>query len=450
MKKLMNMKSMLIVGFSVLLLVLSGCSNNESENTDATELVIWHALSGPTGEAFDNLIEDYNQNIGKENDVNITAVYQGTDITSNIRLVGNGDDLANTPDIGQIVGSDIPTMLSLPITVKAEDYITADDSKIKKDDFYEHMLRAFTYQDELVGVPFSTSTLMLYYNEDALQEAGYDAAPKTMDEMTEYIEALTVKDGDSVKQYGLNMQPARYHLINFLVSQSPDSFIGDHEGGRTEPMTEVTIGEDGTLENFLTKLNDWNEIGGYKYIEDNINEEFASGVSAMAIMSSSRINTINGLVGDNFKWGTTSIPMVNETDTSGASIGGSSLVMFDREDEAKKAAAWDFIQYVSTPEVQAEFSQATGYIPVNKESEDLDVMKDFYAENPQFEAALNQMKNSHPNAQEPFDLVNWEVDGIVKDIMLEFNEGKLTVDETVEKIVKSYNNPLNEYHRANS
>lgn len=443
-------KPTLLVGFSLLLIIMSACSGDKKGNPDATELVIWHAFSGPMGDAFEGLVEDYNETIGKEQDVFITTVYQGTDITSNIRLVGKGDDLANTPDIGQIVGSDIPIISSLPITVNAEEYINGEDAEVTKDDLYEHMVRAFTYEDELVGVPFNPSTLMLYYNEDLLKEAGFDAPPKTMDEMTEYIEALTVKEGNSVKQYGLNMEPARYHLVNFLVSQSPNSFIGNNEGGRTAPMTEVTIGEDGTLGNFLTKLQDWNQTDGYKYTEDNINEEFASGVSAMAIMSSSRINTIKSLVGDNFKWNTTSIPMVNEADTSGASIGGGSLVMFDREDDKKLKAAWDFIQYVSTPEVQAEFSQKTGYLPVNNESENLDTMQEFYADNPQFEAALEQMKNSHPNAQEPFDLVNWEVDGIVKDIMLEFNEGKLTVDEAIDRIVDSYNNALDEYHRANS
>lgn len=451
MLKALKGKTLLALLVCSLLVFMTACSNGSDKSEDGvTELVFWHAMNGSAGEALDNIVKDFNDTVGKENDIKVTTVYQGYEITSKIRLVGDGRDSENTPDIGQIVGSDIPTILSLPITVKAEDYITEKDSAITKDDFYNTMLRAFTYKDELIGVPLNTSTLMLYYNEDILKEAGYNEPPKTMDEVTEVIIATMEKDGDNVTRHGLNMQTARYQLVNFIVSQFPESFVGDHEGGRTSPMTKVTIGEDGTLKNFLTKLDDWVKTGGYKYIEDNINEEFATGLHSMAIMSSSRINTIEGLVGDSFEWNTAYIPKVNESDTSGASVGGSSLVMFKRGDEKRVDASWKFIEYASSPEVQAEFSKATGYLPSNVESENLDVLKKHYEEHPQFKMALDQMKDSHPNAQEPFDLVNWEVDGKIKDIVLQFCEGKLTVDEAVEKIVNDYNAALDEYHEANS
>lgn len=447
-------KSWLVLLFSCLLVFSSACGSNANttkneEAAEAVNLTIWHAMSGPIGQAFEKMVNDYNETAGVENGIKITPVYQGTEITSKIKLAAQTNDTENMPDIGQIVGSDIPTILKLPFTAKSESYITGETSKISKGDFYPSMLRAFTYQNEL-GVPISTSTLMLYYNEDALKEAGFDGPPATMDEMTEYIKALTVKEGNNVTRYGLNMQTARYHMVNFIVSQSPDSFVGDNEGGRTAPMTQVTIGEDGTLRNFLTKLDDWVQTGGYKFIEDNTNEEFATGLNAMAIMSSSRINTIKGLVGDSFEWNTAFIPKVNADDTSGASVGGSSLVMFNRGDEKKLAAAWNFIEYASSAEVQAEFSQATGYIPANVATENLDTMKEFYAANPQFKAALDQMKHSNPNAQEPFDLVNWEIDGKVKGIVQLFCEGKLSLDETVKNIVDSYNSALDEYHKANS
>ena len=36
---------------------------------------------------------------------------------------------------------------------------------------------------------------MLYYNVDMLKEAGLTQPPQTMDELTEYVKMLTIKDG---------------------------------------------------------------------------------------------------------------------------------------------------------------------------------------------------------------------------------------------------------------
>ena len=114
--------------------------------------------------------------------------------------------------------------------------------------------------------------------------------------LTQYVEALTVKEGGETSRYGLNMQVKRYQLVEFCVSQKDVSFFGDNQGGREAPMTKIVAGEDGTLKAFLEKLQALLDTGGYKYVEDNINEEFAQGLSAMAIMSSSRMGTLDELM----------------------------------------------------------------------------------------------------------------------------------------------------------
>lgn len=46
--------------------------------------------------------------------------------------------------------------------------------------------------------------------------------------------------------------------------------------------------------------------------------------------------------------------------------------MFDNGDDAKKAAAWEFIKYAASAETQSTWSQATGYLPINLGAKDLD------------------------------------------------------------------------------
>lgn len=170
----------------------------------------------------------------------------------------------------------------------------------------------------------------------------------------------------------------------------------------------------------------------------------------MNFISSSKLSTVESLVDGSFEWKVAPIPKVSESDTSGASIGGSCLMMIDRGDQDRLDAAWDVIEYFSSPEAQYIFSTGTGYIPVNVETENLPEMKKFYEENPRFQVALEQMKNSSPNAQEPLDPVRNDMDTVIADTMLQFCQGELDVDAAVDQIVNSCNDLLDEYYEANN
>ena len=420
----------------------------EPEKGEVQNVVFWHSFSGATGEALESIIKSYNEGRGNEKGIQVELVYQGYEGTDKVTLAYQTKDTQNAPDINVGLTSTIPAVMDMDWTVPAERFLNDSNSEITKSSFYEQLQRACSYEGQMVGIPFSNSIPVLYYNKAILEEAGFDAPPETMDELIEYVEALTIKDGDKVTRYGLNMQVKRYQLVEFCARQKEDGFFGDNEGGRTAPMTKIIAGEDGTLKAFLEKLQELNETGGYKYIEDNINEEFAQGLSAMVIMSSSRMGTLDGLMPGEYM--TANLPKVNADDTGSAAVGGSCLNIFDRGNEARLNAAWDVIQYCVSPENQYIFATASGYIPVNVDCENLDEMKKHYEENPQYKVALEQMKNAVVTAQEPLDLTYNEINGIITEVMLEFCQGNLSVDEAVQKIVDQCNASLDEYHEMNS
>lgn len=415
-----------------------------------TEVTFWHSLNGSAGEALEEVIAGYNAGQGQEKGIHVNLVYQGYEGTDKVILAYQTNDTANAPDINQGLTSTIPSMMDLDWTVDLTTMMEAADNQVKREDYYEAMIRSCTADDKLMAIPFANSNLLLYYNEDALKEAGFEAPPATWDELAQYTEALTRKSADgSVERYGFETQIKRYQLCNYLVQQSTSSFVGDNEGGRAGEMTKLTVKEDGTLKTILEKVEAVNKTGGYKYVEDSLNEEFANGLTAMCMMSSSRLATINSLVGDSFSWKVAPIPKVTEQDGSGAALGGSCLTLFHLGDEAKVNAAWDVLQYCSSPKAQYILSTKSGYIPVNKKVEAMEEMKAYYAENPQFQVPLEQMKASSPMAQEPLDLVYNDINGVMTDAMVQFCEGSLSVDETVDKIVDECNALLDEYHEAN-
>lgn len=447
----------------VSLFLLAACAQNSNETSsdsnqtqkeniqlvdkiEPTEIIFWHAMKGTNGEAIEKIVQKYNETRGKEKNIKVTAVFQDTKIASKVKMASSSNDKENAPDVIQTVGSDIPGIATLPEVVTASDVFSQKNNKLNKDDFYPQLLRAFTYQNKIIGVPMNASTLLLYANMDMLRSVGFEDVPKTIDELAQYAKKISELKGKN----GFNSEIARYQLVNFIVSQSDKSFVGDNEGGRSSRMTKYTMGEDGTLDKFLDEWQKVVDSGGYKYTEDNANEEFSTGLNAMALLSSARLSAIKKLVGDSFEWKTSFIPKVSEKDSSGASVGGSSLVLYSHDDANRLSAAWDFISYVTSAEVQVEWSKATGYIPVNSKTESLPEMIKFYEENPNYKVALDQMKNSSPMSQEPFDLVNWEVNDIIKDVMKRFAEHKITKEQAKEEIITKSNTALEEYNRVNN
>ncbi len=81
----------------------------------------------------------------------------------------------------------------------------------------------------------------------------------------------------------------------------------------------------------------------------------------------------------------------------GVIIGGASLWITDQGTPEQQAAAWDFVKWTSTPEVQAKWSSDTGYYPIRKAAYDVQVMKDTLAQYPQFGVAVEQLHATEPS-----------------------------------------------------
>lgn len=443
----------LILGITMLSTLFVGCGNQKTSSEGkegSVPIEYWHTMSGINGEVMGEIVSDFNDTIGKEKGIVVKCVYQGDDVSEKLKTLAQANDTKNLPNVAQIVGAGIPSALNYEQLIKIEDmYKKGKEIQVKKESLDPHAVRAFSYKDELIAMPFNVSSILLYYNKDMFEKAGIEKAPETIDEMAKYCEKLMVKNGDKVERYGLNVAVRRYQLANWIGGQGEFNFFGDNEGGRTGVMSKVTFGEDGTLDKYLTEWEKVVQTGGYKAIEDNINEEFALELFGMAIMSSARIGKINELVGDKFEWSTANLPKVDEADQGGTSIGGSCLLMFDKGNQDQVDASWLFSQYLASPQVQIKFDTTTGYLPVNTEVYEEETMKNYLSENPNYLVAIEQMKNSNINVQEPFDIINWEIDEIIKNNMEEFGAGKQDKKTTAENIVNQCNEKLGAYVKAN-
>ena len=147
------------------------------EETKATEkaaegetvVTFWHSLNGSAGEALETVISNYNEGQGKEKGIHVNLVFQGYEGTDKAILAYQTDDRKNAPDINQGLTYTIPSMMDLSWTVDLTPWIEKEENAVKKDDFYEPMLRSCTADGKLMAIPFANSNMLLYYNEDALK-----------------------------------------------------------------------------------------------------------------------------------------------------------------------------------------------------------------------------------------------------------------------------------------
>lgn len=421
-------------------------------NDQDVEITFWHHMEGTNAEALETVCGNFNETTGKEYGIVVTPSFQGTNTAEKLNTLAQAGDWKNFPDVCQVASAGIPAISGYEIFVAPEDmYAKGEDIILKRDSIIANNARTFTYKNKLCAMPFSNSTILLYYNKKLFEEAGLDPKnpPKTLAELADATQKLTKRNGDEIETYGLNVQVKRYQLVNWVGGEGAYHFIGDQEGGRTGLMSKVTFGEDGSLMKFL---DEWEKViatGGYKPVEDNINEEFAMELSAMAIMSSARIAKLEGLIGDSFEWGTAAFPRVSADDKGGTAVGGSGIVMFDKGDESELRASWIFQQYLGGEDAQFDFCTASGYIPMNKDLYETNRMKEYLAEHDKMVAAVDQLAASNPNVQEPFDIVTGDINSIIDEEMLAFAQGEQDKQTTHDNIVSRCNEKLENYVKVN-
>ncbi|MDE7219504.1 MAG: extracellular solute-binding protein [Oscillospiraceae bacterium] len=467
------MKRFLSIALSALMLLalLAGCGgqNNTSDPGSGTSgdtgtpdaangqitIEYWNSAEGAMATSTEYLVNQFNETVGKEKGIFVNSVFQGGDVVEKLKTLVQANDYKNFPDVGQIYAAGLSTVLQMENLVTLDAIYSSGEYEISlsKDDIYDNFLRSYTYEGQLISLPLNASTMLMYYNKDAARDAGLDpdAPPATIAELAEWTDKLTVREGNSVSRYGLNLQMDRYELVNFLagVSDTGCNYIGDNGGGRDAMMTKLTIGEDGSL---MTFLDEWEKIiatGGYKAVNDDERGEFANGLSAINFQSSAQLAAMTNNADGKFELGVAALPACSAGYKAGAAVGGGSIAMFDKGDAARRQAAWEFMQFMASADSQMYLFEHNGYLPVCKSAYESDAYKAFIAENPNAAVAVEQLNNSDPGMQEPMDLINWEMNTLCKENFIAWTAGEITKQECHDNIVDGFNAKLTEYIRAN-
>ncbi len=232
---------------------------------------------------------------------------------------------------------------------------------------------------KMYTMPLSKSTEVLYYNKTFFDKHGL-TPPTTWDEMEALCAQIKAIDPDSIP---LGYDSESNWFITMCEQQgSPytsatgDHFLFDNEQNHA----------------FVERFRDWyqkgyvttQELSGGYTSELFTKAESEMGNSYMSIGSSAGATHQRPDKVDEaypFEVGITTIPQLNAQSPKVISQ-GPSLCIFKKDNPQEVMASWLFVKFLTTNvEFQAEFSMASGYVPVIKSVGENEVYKNKFLAN---------------------------------------------------------------------
>lgn len=378
MKKMIALSLLLMAG---MMLFARG-----SKESGKTVVEIWHSNSGPSGTAFDEIVDDFNSTIGEEKGIVIEAIYQGlaNDVLTKVKAAASAD-ISSLPDIAQL---DATACLDMR---NADYLILPESADIEISEIHPAAIEALMSDKGLLGVPFNASSLLFYYNKTLFDSLSLNP-PETLDDFAAIAPLLGEKDSTGkVTRYAFAGVPATYELGAFIGAQKGLSYIVDEKNGHMGTPSKVLFEEDGTFRNFLGHWKALYDTGFVNNITSGISTEFAAGRTATMLASSSSLTAVINTVDGRFEVGTAFVPMTDEEATGGVNIGGGAFFLFDSSDAVKTV-----IEYFVSQDVQMKWAEDTGYLAINTALYDNPEYLAFLDENPAFKVATEQMLQSNP------------------------------------------------------
>ncbi|XWX03673.1 ABC transporter substrate-binding protein [Aggregatilineales bacterium SYSU G02658] len=340
------------------------------------------------------IIQEYaDQFMAQNPGIRINPVYTGTYTqtrdTINTEIAGGGKG----PDVAVMLTTDLYSFIEEGVIIPLDDYIaTLDNPDAFVADFFPALwLNSLDEDGTIWSIPFQRSTPIMFYNADLFAEKGLEV-PTNLDELREVAAALTEPDGS---RWGL-MIPVQgtfpiwmfqsfaiAHGQNLVSDDPAEVFLNTPEA--LEAVTALT--ELGTVDGVMP-------AGGTAW--GDTPSAFVAGQAAMIYHTTGSLTTI--LNNAPFTVGTAFLPSgpAGADGTGfGAPTGGGNLYIFDTPDnprsEAQLEAAWKWVQFLASPEVQSDWGTRTGYIAARISAWDIDPLKSRAEEFPQYTVARDQL-----------------------------------------------------------
>jgi multiple sugar transport system substrate-binding protein len=290
------------------------------------------------------------------------------------------------------------------------------ENLVDEEDFFPGAWASTEVGGTSYGVPWYVETRVLYYRSDLAEQAGWDEAPKTWDELKTFAQDMESKAG---AEYGLNLQPGQTGSWQTMLpfAWSNGASLTDESG------SEYTIDSPEMAEalDYYTSYFDEGLSPTRLLDPGELESGFAKGDYAAFISGPWHAGLVEdaGVKPEQYEVATIPSP---DGEQGSSFVGGGDLAVFNDSDNAD--SAWKYVQWLSEAETQQAFYEEVGDLPAVQSAWETGEL----AEDEQLQVFGTQLET----AVSPPAVPTWEqVAGAIDSITEQAAKTDLSSDEAV-------------------
>lgn len=356
-----------------------------------TEVEFWHAFTGRLGELVAEQVDTFN---GSQSDYTIVATHKGNyseTLNAGIAAFRAGEQ----PHVLMVFEVGTATMMAAKGAIKPVYEVMGDGFDQSK--YIGSVKGYYTSPDgNMLSLPFNSSTPVLWVNRDKLSDAGID--PDI--DMATWEQVGSVLD--QLKSAGVECPMTTawqswIHLENF--SAYHDVPFATQDNGFAGVNTELALNGPAQVAH-IAAMGEWAQDGKFIYAgrRNEGGANFRAGECALFTESSAGYAGISAEAEFDFEVRPLPYWTAVASEPQNTIIGGASLWVMEGHEAAEYAGVAAFMDFLSSPEIQAKWHQDTGYLPITAAAGDLTRSQGFYDANPGTDIAVIQMTAKEPTA----------------------------------------------------
>lgn len=412
------------------------------------EIEWWHAFTGRLGELLQDHADGFN---ASQDEYRVNASYRGN--YSEALNAGIAAFRAREhPHLLQVFEVGTATMMAARGAIKPVHEVMEESGLPFDPDGYVAAVTGYytTPDGEMLSFPYNSSTQVLYVNRDKFIEAGLDPDAIDLSTWEQWDDTLSALKDAGVSCPFTTTWQSWVHLESF--SAYHDVPFATLENGFGGLETELVFNGPVQVAH-VDQLGKWAQEGKFIY-GGRRNESGASfRAGECALMTESSAGYAGVKAEAEFEFEIRHLPYWASVEAAPQNtiIGGASVwVMAGHTDEEYRGVA-AFLNYLSSPEVQAQWHQDTGYLPITPAAAELTMEQGFYEANPGTEIAGLQMTRNEPTENSKglrlgsFDQIRTIIDEELEGVWA----GQKSAQEALDSAVERGNALLRRFEQAN-
>ena len=350
------------------LLFCTGCSGTVKKEEVPTTITVWHVYGGQVDSPLNDLIEQFNRTVGKEQQINVQVTSVSNTNTIHELVLAAANREPGATELPDLFISYPKTVMALPddsILVDYKDYLSEEELSA----FLPAFLEEGTVNDRLVILPVAKSTEIMFINQTIFDRFS-QATGVTLEDLdtweglfkaAEIYAQWTDEQTPDIPGDAKPMFVHDYYFNYFQIgteSMGEDFFQGDGLAlGPTfqrawEPLAKAAL-----------KGGVWLK-GGYATEAIRTGDSIVSVASSASILYYSDVVTYSDNTSEDITIISRPCPVFENGDKLVMQRGAGFCLV--RSTPEREQAAVSFLKWLTEPERNVAFVTRTGYMPVTR------------------------------------------------------------------------------------